>query len=268
MKFKFARFVSLPFLFAIAANSYATPLCSYSAYSPESLRATFANRLAKAGVAAVPGSVGLLRDQAKDELFLAGEGLGFGFMKQTSNAAAGTNSVVILDSAHKEIARADEIIEACSGGLCRLTTFTISVAGKASSISVSQMPSSGVDFYIGKQYAPNPTMWRAALDDYLTHVMNQLFDNTRAVRLAPLTRVQRLTVALATDVTIAPYLPLLRVELNRARDLVLRGRTNFSIYQLIMQRALDTGLIVKPEVILDSSIRFDVQPSVDLQRCI
>ena len=269
MNLRFARVLSLPFLFALAANSYAAPLCEYAAYTPESLRYTFTKRLARAGIASVPGSVGLLRDQAKDELFLAKDGLGFGFMKQNSDAGAGTSTLVILDSARKELARSEETISACSGGLCRLSTITVTIGGKSSSISVSEMPLDGVDFYIGKQYAPNPTIWRAALDDYMTLVMNQLSDSTRALRLSPLTRVQRLTVALATDMTIAPYLSLVHIELDRAGNLVLKGRTNYSIYNLIMLKASDSGLTLKPEVIIDSSIRLgDIKPSADMQRCI
>lgn len=268
MNLNFTR-LSLPLFFAVAANAYAAPLCTYAAYTPDSLRYYVSERLVHAGIATIPGSVGLLRDQAKDELFLAKDGLGLGFLKQISNASAGSNAISILDSGHKEIMRSEETISACSGGLCRDTTITISINGKPSSLSVSEIPDQGVRYYIGDQQAADVTIWHVAFRDYVTLAMNQLSDSTRSLRLSPLTKVQRLTVALATDVTIAPYLSSLQIELNLSGVLVLKGRTNASIYNLIMQKAANTGLVVKPEVILDSSIRMgEIPPSRDLQHCV
>lgn len=269
MNLKFARLLSLPLFFAAAVNGYAAPLCTYAAYTPDSLRYKIDQRLAYAGIASIPGSVGLLRDQAKDELFLAKDGVGFGFLKQAAKASVGTNSVAILDSAHKEIAHSEETISACSGGICRSTTLRISINGTPSSISISEIPDQGIFYYIGNQQTHDVTIWHSAFNDYVTLIMKQLVDSTRTTRLSPLTKVQRLTAALATDAMIAPYLSLLRIELDQTGNLLLKGRTNGNIYHLIMHKAAEAGLVVRPQVIVDSSIHLGaIVPSSDLRHCV
>lgn len=269
MNLKLARALLLSSLSISGTYSSAAPLCQYAAFTPNSMRQFLDMRLAEFGIAAVPSTMALVRGQEKDELFLAKDGQGYGYLKLNGSALTGTTTLVVLDAARKEIARSQEKIWACGSGVCRQTDITMTIGGAKGTLGISQFPHEGVRYLINQQYADSSPLWFNAFDDYVEEIMKAFDDDSRRITLSPPTRAQRLTVKLATDRTISPYLSLLRLWVDSSGRLVLSGRTNFTIYGLIMETALNAGLFLKPEVILDSGIRFDAMlPSQDLMHCV
>lgn len=255
--------------FLQTATAQAAVLCQFAAYEPDALLQVITRRLNTLGIAAV-SSTQLGQRTKSDATMFGRDGRVFGFMSMQENVRLGSKELVLFDSAHEKLATATETLEPCYRGLCRRASMTIYLGQETATVAVTQDPVRGMTFLVGDDIPENVTLWRSQLDDYLDWSVDNLSNSRASVPLFPISRLDSLNILLTLDPDIYPYLGLLTLHMDPQGRIILSGRTNINIYNLILSKAIAAGFYgIIPDVIIDSGvILYGPDQTTDLQRCL
>lgn len=256
----------------LGSNASATVLCSYAAYTPSSIRYFLDREFMNQGFAIVPASIFGGPDANPNASYVIRDSQVFGSLVLNSDTAAGTTFLTFRGSSGEIIGAANETVYACSTGLCRRSTLSLGIGGTTSTLGISEDSGSGVRYFVmtnGEEDELGVTIWRSEFEEHILRITTQLMNSSRGVWLIAPTRIQQLAYLLLSDPVIFPYMGMLSLYQDDAGQTILSGRTNYSIYNLIISKALAAGVFIRPRVVIDSDIViFPPSAPEDLQRCL
>ena len=251
---KCTNIASILLLLAASTSAFSDTLCSYAKLTPAATRFFAARSFNDSGLATVPTSVIFERQPDNNELVVAHTGRQFGIIKFDENITTGSSTLTFLDANRHEIARTAENVIPCSTGLCRYTTFSFFMGNKTGVMRVHHIPGSGVEYFFENQKASSTVLWHSELDEYMDWVKSSISNESDSTDIPSRSPRQSLSILLASDPVISPYLNSLTVTQNATNQLLLSGRTTYTIYNLIFDKALSAGITnLRPDVIIDSA---------------
>jgi hypothetical protein len=258
----------------LTSNADATVLCSYAAFAPQSIKFFLTEHLLQRGVAVVPiHYYGEHQEINPGQFYIATHSHMLGTMYFHEDKRAGVTVLEFSDVAGGLLARAEEVVRPCRTGLCRHSTYSVNIGGAESKLGVSQETGRGVEYFVetGNHRRPmGVTLWRSQFSEHAHWLISLLADAGYGRPIEGRTPLEDFIWALAVDPDIAPYLPYLSIRPGAGHRIIISGRTNHSIYNLIMSQARRAGYYqIVPLVVIDSGIRaWRPGPPENLGRCL
>lgn len=259
--------ISSLFLLATSELANANTLCSYAHFSPAATRFHMAQSLNDSGLATVRTSLVFEGRSDNNELVIAAAGREYGAVRFDENVVSGLSTLSFLDAAHQELARAEESVTPCASGLCRETKFSFFMGNRTGTMRITSVPAEGIRYFIENNEADTSTSWFSQLASYQDWIKTSISNDATSVLIPFSTSRQNLSVLLASDPIIAPYLYAMSLSANASGQLVLSGRVKYTIYNLIFAKAHNAGIYnLRPNVIIDSRIEGEMMPVPEVLR--